>query len=74
VLLVLESVFGALSSVVLLNELLTPRLPIGFVLTFYAVVTARQSRISFSERSICWRQDAAPTDVFRLRAGTALVY
>ena len=49
VILALESVFGALSSVVLLNELLTPRLLIGFVLTFSAVVIS-ETKLQFLKR------------------------
>ena len=50
VILALESVFGALSSVVLLNELLTPRLLIGFVLTFSAVVIS-ETKLEFLKRA-----------------------
>jgi len=50
VILALESVFGALSSVILLHEILTPRLLIGFVLTFAAVVIS-ETKLEFLKKS-----------------------
>jgi len=46
VILTLESVLGALASVILLYEVLTPRLTIGFVLTFAAVIIS-ETKLEF---------------------------
>ena len=46
VILTLESVFGALSSVLILNEHLTPRLALGFALTFAAVIVS-ETKLGF---------------------------
>lgn len=46
VILALESVFGALTSVILLYEILTPRLAVGFALTFFAVLIS-ETKLEF---------------------------
>jgi len=46
VILTLESVFGALASVLLLQEILTPRLTLGFALTFFAVIIS-ETKLGF---------------------------
>ncbi|MDR0490427.1 MAG: DMT family transporter [Oscillospiraceae bacterium] len=50
VIMTLESVFGALSSVVFYKEILTPRLIAGFVLTFAAVIVS-ETKLQFLLRS-----------------------
>ena len=50
VILALESVFGALSSVLLTHEILTPRLLLGFVLTFAAVIIS-ETKLGFLKRN-----------------------
>ena len=50
VILTFESVFGALASVILLHEILTPRLAIGFTLTFFAVLIS-ETKLSFLRKS-----------------------
>jgi len=49
VILTLESVFGALASVLLFHEILTPRLTLGFALTFIAVVIS-ETKFGFIRR------------------------
>jgi drug/metabolite transporter (DMT)-like permease len=46
VILTLESVLGALASVILIHELLTPRLVFGFILTFAAVLIS-ETKLEF---------------------------
>ena len=46
VIMTLESVFGAISSVILFSEILTPRLIIGFALTFAAVLIS-ETKLEF---------------------------
>ncbi|MCL2227102.1 MAG: DMT family transporter [Oscillospiraceae bacterium] len=46
VILTFESVFGALASVLLLHDVLTPRLTLGFALTFIAVVIS-ETKLGF---------------------------
>ena len=46
VILTLESVFGALASVILMHEILTARLTLGFALTFFAVIIS-ETKLSF---------------------------
>jgi len=47
VIMTLESVFGALSSVILFGEILTPRLIAGFILTFAAVIIS-ETKLKFN--------------------------
>jgi len=49
VILTLESVFGAVASVILFHEILTPRLTLGFALTFIAVVIS-ETKLDFLRR------------------------
>lgn len=51
VILTLESVFGALTSVVLLHEVLTLRLALGFALTFSAVIIS-ETKLGFLRKRI----------------------
>ena len=51
VILTLESVFGALASVILLHEILTPRLTLGFTLTFFAVIIS-ETKLNFLRRKL----------------------
>jgi len=46
VILTLESVFGALASVLLIGEIFTPRLIIGFALTFFAILIS-ETKLEF---------------------------
>jgi len=49
VILTLESVLGALASVILINERMTPRLLLGFALTFAAVIIS-ETKLQFLKR------------------------
>jgi len=49
VILSLESVFGVLASVILMHDILTPRLTLGFALTFIAVVIS-ETKLSFFQK------------------------
>jgi len=55
VIMTFESVFGALSSVILYNEIMTFRLIVGFALTFAAVIIS-ETKLEFIKR----RRDAGP--------------
>jgi len=52
VILAFESVFGALASVILLHEVLTPRLLLGFILTFSAVIISETKLEFFRKKAI----------------------
>ena len=52
VILSLESVFGALASVILMYEILTPRLAVGFTLTFFAVLISETKLDFFKNRKL----------------------
>jgi len=50
VILTFESVFGAMASVILMYEILTPRLTIGFALTFFAVLIS-ETKLGFLRKA-----------------------
>jgi len=50
VIMTLESVFGAISSVILLREVITPRLIAGFALTFAAVIIS-ETKLAFIKKA-----------------------